>query len=46
MEAVTCDVVATGDVPGVSVSGRQNPGGTMEVLTLTIACPEGTPAHR
>jgi hypothetical protein len=42
-EAVTCGVVAAGDVPGVSASGGQGPGGTMEVLTLTIACHEGRP---
>ena len=42
-EAVICGVVAAGDVPGVSGSGGQGPGGTMEVLTLTIACHEGRP---
>ena len=31
------------DLPGVSGSGGQVPGGTMEVLTLAVACPEGLP---
>jgi pimeloyl-ACP methyl ester carboxylesterase len=42
-EAVTCGVVTAGDVPGVSGSGGQGPGGTMEVPTLTIFCREGHP---
>jgi hypothetical protein len=40
---VTCDVVAAGDVPGVSAGVGQGPGGTMKVRTLTIACHEGYP---
>jgi hypothetical protein len=43
IEAVTCDVVAAGDVPGVSAGAGQGPGGTMKVRTLTIACHEGYP---
>ena len=43
IEAVTCGAVAAGDAPGVSSSGGRGPGGTMEVLTLTIACHEGRP---
>ena len=34
------------DVPGVSESSGQGPGGTMEALTLTVVCHEGRPpAH-
>ena len=33
------------DVPGVSESGGRGPGGTMEALTLTVVCHEGTPAR-
>src|SRR5580658_11313339 len=32
-----------GEASGVSAGGGRGPGGTMEVLTLTIACPEGHP---
>src|ERR1700691_5168349 len=39
---MACGVVTAGDVPGVSGSGGQGPGGTMEVLTLTIACTRDT----
>src|SRR6185437_15391228 len=43
---VTCGVVIGDDVPGVSAGGGRDPGGTMEVLTLTVACLEGLPpAH-
>jgi hypothetical protein len=31
-------------VTGVSLAGGQGPGGTMEVLTLTIFCREGRPS--
>ena len=40
---MTCGVVVGVDVPGVSVGGGRGPGGTMEVLTLTIACRERRP---
>jgi hypothetical protein len=40
---VTWGVVTTADVSGVSADGGRGPGGTMEVLTLTIACHEGRP---
>jgi len=33
------------DVPGVSEGGGRDPGGTMEALTLTVVCHEGTPAR-
>jgi len=34
---VTCDVVTSSEASGVSAGGGQGPGGTLEVLTLTIA---------
>jgi hypothetical protein len=40
---MSCGVVATGGASGVSAGGGQGPGGTMEVLTLTIFCREGRP---
>jgi hypothetical protein len=42
-KAVTCHVVVTGDVSGVSAGGGRDLGGTMEVPTLTIARHEGRP---
>ena len=40
---MTCGVAIRGDVPGVSAGGGRGPGGTMEVLTLAVVCPEGRP---
>ncbi len=42
-ESLTCDVVTTGGACGVSAGGGQGPGGTMEVLTLTVVCHERRP---
>jgi hypothetical protein len=33
------------DVPGGSEGGGRDPGGTMEALTFTVVCREGTPAR-
>src|ERR1700722_12889210 len=42
-EAVACGAAEAADGSGIFAGGGRGPGGTMEVLTLTVACPGGPP---